>query len=114
METNWVELADKLTASMKECHSGQPDVFKAFGTLAKAANVPGALDTKTKELIALAIGIAIRCDGCIAFHARSCVKYGATREEIMEMISVAVYMGGGPSTVYGARALEAFDQFAAL
>ena len=73
-------------------------------------DLPRSRDSKTKELIALAIGIAARCDGCLAFHAKAAAKYGATREEILETIAVAVYMGGGPSMIYGAEALEAFDQ----
>ncbi|MCC0056682.1 MAG: carboxymuconolactone decarboxylase family protein [Rhodobiaceae bacterium] len=71
---------------------------------------PGALDGKTKELIALAIGIAARCDGCLAFHAKAAIEAGASRAEILETIGVAIYMGGGPSMIYGAEALEAFDQ----
>ena len=67
---------------------------------------------KTKELIALAIGIAGRCDGCIGFHTKAAIQQGATRQEVLETIDVAVYMGGGPSYVYGAQALEAFDQLA--
>jgi len=70
----------------------------------------GALDNKTKELIALAIGVTVRCDGCVAHHAMACLDKGATREEIVEAIAVAIHMGGGPSMVYGAEALEAYDQ----
>ena len=86
-----------------------PDVAKAFGRLAGAANAEGVLDTKTKELIALAIGIAARCDGCVAYHARAAARHGAQRPEILETIGMAVYMGGGPSMIYGAEALSAFD-----
>ena len=84
----------------------------AFSSLAKAALEPKALDTKTKELIALAISVATRCDGCIAFHSQAAVKHGATREEVMETMGMAIYMGAGPSVMYAAQALEAFDQFA--
>ena len=69
----------------------------------------GALDPKTKELIALAIGIDARCDGCIAFHVKALVRLGVTREEIAETVAMAVYMGGGPSLMYGGKALAAFD-----
>jgi AhpD family alkylhydroperoxidase len=85
----------------------------AFSSLAKAALEPKALDTKTKELIALGIAVATRCDGCIAFHAQAAVKQGATRDEVMETMGMAIYMGAGPSVMYAAQALEAFDQFAA-
>ena len=86
-----------------------PDVAKAFGRLASAATAEGVLDTKTKELIALAIGIAARCHGCVAYHARAAARHGAQRPEILETIGMAVYMGGGASMIYGAEALSAFD-----
>jgi AhpD family alkylhydroperoxidase len=90
-----------------------PESVKAYGGLSKAAQTPGALDTKTKELIALAISVATRCDGCIAYHARNSVRAGATRQEIAEMLAVTLQMGGGPSMVYAADALQAYDAFAA-
>ena len=113
MHKDWGAIANELSALMADTRKGIPDVGKAFGQLAAAATAPGALDTKTKELIALAIGIAGRCDGCIAFHVRAAVRQGATREEILETIGTTIYRGGGPSMVYGAQALEAFDQFSA-
>ena len=76
-----------------------------------AAKVDGSLDPKTKELIAIAIAVAVRCDGCIAAHTKAAQGYGAAREEILEMLGMSVYMGGGPSAVYAAQALDAFDQF---
>ena len=66
---------------------------------------------KTKELIALALGVAAHCDGCLGFHTRTLVKLGATREEIAETLGMAIYMGGGPSLMYAADAMRAFDQF---
>lgn len=87
------------------------DASTAFGDLARAATAPGELDTKTKELIAVAIGVATRCEDCIGFHVKAAIIAGATREEISETISMCVYMGGGPSLMYGAKALAAFDQF---
>ena len=79
---------------------------------AKAAIAPGALDSKTKELIAIAIAIATRCDGCIGFHAKAAIRAGASREEVLETISMAIYMGAGPSMIYAAEALRAFDELA--
>ena len=73
----------------------------------------GALDVKTKELIALGIAIAIRCDGCIAYHMNAATNAGLSREELEDMIGVAMLMGGGPSMVYGAQAIEAFEQYQA-
>ncbi|MGZ9033740.1 MAG: carboxymuconolactone decarboxylase family protein, partial [Rhodospirillales bacterium] len=87
--------------------------MQGFGRLADTAKAEGALDSKVKELIACAISIALRCDGCIGFHTRSAIKAGASREEFMDMIGVAIMMGGGPSTVYGAYAVDAFEQLSA-
>jgi AhpD family alkylhydroperoxidase len=108
-ETNWNAFIDQTNARMAELRKAMPEQSKGFGQLARAAIEPGVLDSKTKELMALAIGIAARCDGCLAFHAKAARKYGATREEIVETIGVAVYMGGGPSMIYGAEALDVFD-----
>jgi len=83
-----------------------------FGELARGAVGDGALDRKTKELIGFAIAIITRCDGCIATHARSVVRAGASREEAQEVVAVAIFMGGGPASVYGVEAMRAFDQFA--
>jgi AhpD family alkylhydroperoxidase len=90
-----------------------PDTMNAFGALTRAAQKPGALDAKTKELIALGIAVRTQCDACIAYHARSLHRLGATREEIAEAVGVAVQMGGGPAVNYAADALRAFDQFSA-
>ena len=85
--------------------------MQAFSALAQAATRDGALDRKTKELIALALGVASRCDGCIGFHTETLVKLGATRQEVEETLGMAVYMGGGPSLMYAADAISAFEQF---
>jgi AhpD family alkylhydroperoxidase len=88
-----------------------PDALNAFGGLSRASQSAGALDQKTKELLALAISVAIRCDGCIGYHARGAHRTGASRQEIAEALGVAIQMGGGPSVNYAADALRAFDQF---
>ena len=71
----------------------------------------GALDTKTKEPIALAISVAVLCDDCIAHHNYDALEAGATREEIADAFGVAILMGGGTSVVYATHAIEAVDQF---
>jgi len=111
MHKDWPQMAVELSGALKEVRAGTPESMKAFSALARAALEPKALDTKTKELLALAISVAIRCDGCIAFHAEAAVKQGATRDEIMETMGMAIYMGAGPSVMYAAQAVEAFDQF---
>lgn len=88
-----------------------PEVMAGFGELHANAITSGALDTKTKELIALGIAIAVHCDGCIAFHVHDALNAGANRQETLEAIGVAILMGGGPSMVYGCEAMAALDQF---
>lgn len=89
-----------------------PEVYKGYAALSTAAMAPGVLDKKTKELIALGISITLRCDGCIASHARGAANAGASREEAAEAIGVAILLNGGPGTVYGPRAFDAFCEFA--
>ncbi|MDJ1172618.1 carboxymuconolactone decarboxylase family protein [Roseofilum capinflatum] len=111
---NYPEIGKHFMAGSKELGKAEPDTMKAFKTLIMATTAKeGALSPKVKELIALALGIAARCDGCIAHHTEACIKAGVTREELVEMIGVCQLMGGGPSTVYGAEALMAYDQFMA-
>ena len=112
MHKNWIDMTSELSVALREVRTGAPDVMKGFSAIAQAALKGGALDTKTKELIALAISVATRCDGCIGFHAEAAVKQGATRDEIMETMGMAIYMGAGPSVMYAAQAVEAYDQFA--
>lgn len=111
MTTDWAALTKDLSAMLREMRGGAPDVMKGFSGMAQAALRADALDTKTKELIALAIGIAVRCDDCIAFHAKAAVDQGASREEILETLAMAIYMGAGPSVMYAAHALAAYKQF---
>jgi AhpD family alkylhydroperoxidase len=110
---DWPQMTKDLSGLLKEVHAGQGSsaVMKNFSAMARSAMEPKALDTKTKELIALGISVAVRCDPCVAFHARAAVEQGASREEVQETISTAIYMGAGPSVMYAAKALEAYDQF---
>lgn len=89
-----------------------PDVMHGFGQLSDAAQKDNALDRKTKELMALSLAVGLRCEGCIAFHARGAHRHGATRQEVAEAVGVAIQMGGGPAVNLAADALRAFDQFA--
>jgi AhpD family alkylhydroperoxidase len=108
--TNFRALAGEISGTLSQLRADVPDTMRGFGQLSQAALRDGALDKKAKELIAMAIGIAARCDACLAFHAEALVKLGCTRAEFEEMLSVCVYMGGGPSLMYAARALDAFEQ----
>ena len=91
----------------------QSEVMKGFSAMANAALAAGALDAKTKELIALAVSVSGRCDPCIGFHTRTLVKLGMTKAELEEMLSVVIYMGGGPALMYAAKTLAAFEEFSA-
>lgn len=113
MYHDWQNLTATLTGAIRELRGGTPEVMKSFSGMARAALDTGALDTKTKELIALAIAVATRCDGCVGFHAEAAQRQGASRAEVAETMGMAIYMGAGPSVMYAAQALEAYDQFAA-
>lgn len=103
-----------LSRLMGELGEKIPETMESFGNLHKASTSEGVLTTKTKELIALGIAITVRCDGCIAFHVHDALQSGASSQEIMETIGVAVMMGGGPAVVYGCEAMEALKQFVVL
>lgn len=112
MYNDWKEHMKSLGAPLKDMRAagGLGDVMKAFSSIAQSALKANALDTKTKELIAVAISVAIRCDDCIAFHVKAAIDRGATRDEIMETLGMAVYMGAGPSVMYASHVVEAMDQ----
>lgn len=111
MGKDFVQTANDVIEGVGLLRQGAPDAMKAFGSLSIAATATDAIDTKTKELMALAIGIAVHCDGCVAYHTKMAHHHGATRQEVAETAALAIYMGGGPAAVYGADALRAYDQF---
>jgi len=113
-------MSDKFSLITKGIHTQiakmskeMPDVMKGFMALSQAATKDAVLDKKTKELIAIALAVANHCPGCIGFHSQTLVKLQATREELMETLGMAIYMGGGPSLMYAAEAIEAFEEFSA-
>ena len=110
MTKQYKDITQSISQSLGTLRKEMPDVMKAFNALAQAATKDGALDKKTKELIALSLGVAAHCDGCIGFHSQALARLGATKEEFMETLSMAVYMGGGPSLMYAADAVSAFEQ----
>jgi AhpD family alkylhydroperoxidase len=107
------DLTQQTTARLSSLRANTPDVMKGFGDLSRHAMADGAIDKKTKELIALALSVAVRCDPCIGYHTQALVRLGASRQEVDETLGVAVYMGGGPSLMYAANAIASFDEFAA-
>ncbi len=112
MTTSFKELISDISPVLAKLRKEIPDVMNGFNAVSQAATKEGALSKKTKELIALALGIAAHCDGCIGFHTQTLVKLGVTREELLETLSMAIYMGGGPSLMYAAEALKAFEEIA--
>ena len=111
MSKIYKEITHDLSSSLAKLRTEIPEVMSGFSTLAQAATKEGVLDKKTKELIALALGVAAHCDGCIGFHTQTLIKLGTTKEELLETLGMAIYMGGGPSLMYAAEALTAFEEF---
>lgn len=97
---------------MRDLREHLPPVFEGYGALSAAALGDGALDAKTKELVALAIAVIKQCNGCLASRARGAARRGATAEEVADALGVATLMNGGPGTVHAFRAFEAFRKFA--
>lgn len=110
---DWSEFMAETEADIARLNPEIPETVKGFGAMGKAAKADGALSGKTKEFIALGIAIATRCDSCIGFHVRALIRLNATRDELCDALSMATYMGGGPSYAYSAKALKAFDDFSA-
>jgi AhpD family alkylhydroperoxidase len=113
MTKDYREITRAVSASVSKFRANQPDVIKNFNALSAAALRDGVLSEKTKELMALCLSIGGHCDACIGFHVRTLVRLGVTRAELEETLAVCVYMGGGPSLMYAADALSAFEQYSA-
>ena len=105
-------LIQNINESLAPFRKSQSEAMLGFGQLAKASMAEGAITAKNKELIALAIGITQHCSGCVGFHVKALRKLGCTREELEEMLTICVYMGGGPALMYSAEALKAWDTLA--
>lgn len=113
MSKDYAVIIAGIMEKTKALRADIPEVMQGFDAMAKNASKDGVLSAKVKEFIALAIGVSTRCDGCIGFHAKALARMGATREEVEEVLGMAIYMGGGPSLMYAADALRAFEQFSA-
>jgi AhpD family alkylhydroperoxidase len=108
---SYKEITQDLNQAIGTLRAAQPDTLSGFSAMSKAAMQPGALSAIDKELMALAIGVATHCDGCIGFHVKSLVRLGASHEQLTETLAVAVYMGGGPSLMCAADAVRAWEEF---
>jgi AhpD family alkylhydroperoxidase len=113
MTQEFEQKRSELRSGYRELGTALPDVMAGFSAMHKAAVADGELSRSTKELIALAIGVAARCEGCIALHVQAALRAGATAGQIHEALGVAVLMGGGPASVYATEALVALEQFSA-
>jgi AhpD family alkylhydroperoxidase len=111
MAKSYDEITRDINEGISRLRTAVPAAMEGFSSLARSAMKPGVLTERHKELIALAIGVAGHCDGCIGFHAKKLAHLGASRNEVMEALAVAVYMGGGPSLMYAAEATNAFEEF---
>ena len=111
MKTSYDEAAESVNDAALALTRSHPEAMRGFKALGAATYADGALTRKTKELIALALSVGARCDGCVAYHARRASELGIPRAEVVEALGIALQMGGGPSMVYGGEALQAFDSF---
>ena len=111
MPTNYIELYQHLEERLIQFGREMPGPMTGFARLHKKAVEDGTLSAKVKEMMALAISIAVGCEGCIAYHVNDAIKAGATRAELLETIGVGVMMAGGPGTIYAAHTLDAVEQF---
>lgn len=110
MTTDYKQVMADVSSQIGQLKKDIPDTIAGFYALSGAADKAGALDSKQKEFVALGIAVAMRCDPCIAFHTRTLIKLGCTKAEFEEVLGTAIYMGGGPSLMYAAHAMEAFEQ----
>lgn len=108
---DWIKFIEEAKNELAVYGKALPGTLQGFEKMGEAAKADGVLDLKTKELVAMGIAIRSQCDHCIGYHARNLVRLNAKREEVAEVLAMCAYMGGGPAINYGAKALQAFDQF---
>ncbi len=108
MMLNWDEYLQELMSRMGEIGRTSPDVIRGYRTLSDAGSKTNKLDAKTRELIALAVAVSLRCDGCITTHTTAAIKNGASKEEIVEALGVAISVNAGAALVYSSRVLDAY------
>lgn len=109
---DWKTSVEDMRGDLRALNKAIPEATKGFGLLSKAVKENGPLNLKTKEFVALGIAIAMRCEACIGFHVEALARAGGTREELGDVLAMAVQMGGGPSLMYAAKTLAAWDQLA--
>ncbi len=107
---SFAQITKDVSHALETLRAEVPDTMQGFGAMAKAALQEGAISALNKELIALAIGVASRCDACIGFHVKALIRLGVTREQLMETLAICTYMGGGPTLMYAAEAVRAYEE----
>tara|TARA_Y100000588_G_scaffold157664_1_gene171618 strand:- start:217 stop:558 length:342 start_codon:yes stop_codon:yes gene_type:complete len=111
MTAKYGQIVKDISSQLGKMREEMPELMSGFASMSQAATKEGTLDKKTKELIAMALAVANHCPGCIGFHTQALIRLKTTREELMETLAMAIYMGGGPSLMYAAEALQAFEEF---
>ena len=106
---DWNNYRNQLSAAVTGFGKLCPETVKGYAALGGAGEKTGRLGAKTRELIALAVAVSLRCDGCIAFHTAAARKHGAGKDEIAEALGVAVSINAGAALVYSMRTLDAFE-----
>ncbi|MGB7318442.1 MAG: carboxymuconolactone decarboxylase family protein [Planktotalea sp.] len=106
----WNKKLDETRNQLRSLNKAIPETARAFGALGKTVKEGGVLDFKTKEFVALGIAVATKCDACIALHVEALVRAEATRDEVADVLAMTIQMGGGPSMMYAAKALECYDE----
>lgn len=110
MMLNWNEYQQQLMTSFAEIGKVNHEILNGYHSLSNAGNTTNVLDAKTRELIALAVAVTRQCDGCITTHTDAAIKQGATREEIIEALGVAIAVNAGAALVFSARVVDAFNE----
>ena len=108
---DWKQYRDEVAARLRDIRVTKPDIVKAYVELHHANSASTHLDAKTRELIALAVSVTLRCDGCINAHTEAAVKAGASKDEVVEALSVAIMVNAGAALVYSARTMDALDTY---
>jgi AhpD family alkylhydroperoxidase len=110
MMLDWNDYRKQLAAGVKEIGQLSPDTIKGYMALSAAGQKTDLLGAKVRELIALAVAVTLRCDGCITVHTEAAIKHGATKEEIAEALGVATTVNAGAALVYSTRVIDAFNE----
>jgi AhpD family alkylhydroperoxidase len=109
MMMDWNAYRDQVNAAVREISTANPEIVKAYAGLSHANAKSTHIDAKTRELIALAVAVTLRCDGCINAHTDAAIKAGASKEEMVDALGVAIMVNAGAAMVYSARTIDAFN-----